>query len=93
MIKVVLSAIPVYLMSYMKLPKAIEEGLIHLMRRFLWNGSSDFQKFPLLAWDKICKPQGVKGVGVKQLHLMNLAMGAKLVWYIYCKGVSAGFRF
>lgn len=86
MLKMVLSTILIYFMACLKLPASIEDSIVQLMRRFFWSGTGESQKFPLMAWEKICKPFGARGAGVKQLHLMNMAMGVKLVWAMYQNG-------
>lgn len=55
------------------------------MRKFFWNGSNDQQRIPLVAWDKICNPKDAGGVGLRKWPIMNLALGAKLVWGMYDK--------
>lgn len=79
MIKSVLSVLPVFSMACLRLPMEIEDELISLMRKFLWNGSDDKGKFHLVAWKKICQPKKAGGPGIRQISIMNLAMGAKLV--------------
>lgn len=83
MIKSVLSALPVFSMACLRLSVAVEDELTSLMRNFLWNGSDDKGKFPLIAWKKICQPKMAGGAGIHQISIMNLAMGANLVWEIY----------
>ncbi|XP_059068362.1 uncharacterized protein LOC131858900 [Cryptomeria japonica] len=85
MIKSVLSAILVFSMACMKLPVAMEDELITIMKIFLWNGSNDKGNFPLISWGKISQPKNARGASIRQISIMNLAMGAKLVWEI-CRG-------
>lgn len=37
----------------------------------------------MLAWEKISRSKVKEGVGLRDWHLMNEALGAKLVWNIY----------
>lgn len=53
------------------------------MRKFFWNGTQEKDKNPLLAWDKVCKPKLADGAGIRSWNLLNLAMGAKLVWQMF----------
>lgn len=55
------------------------------MCSFFWNGSEEHNKITLVAWDKICCPKSAGGVSLRQWMLMNLALGAKLVWNLYYK--------
>lgn len=38
---------------------------------------------PLVAWDKLCMPKNAGGAGLRNLMIMNLSMGEKLVWKLY----------
>lgn len=87
MVKSVLFALLVFSMTCLRLPSNIEEDLIKIMRNFLWNGLEDKRKFPSIALNKVSQLKSAGGAGIRQIYLMNLAMGAKLVWEI-CSGGS-----
>lgn len=73
-------------MPCLRIPKAVEEILNQIMRRFFWIGTREQHKFPLISLSEICSPKEVGGVGIRHLLVMNLAMGAKLVWNSYTNG-------
>ncbi|XP_059067698.1 uncharacterized protein LOC131858469 [Cryptomeria japonica] len=57
--------------------------LIDKCKSKLASWKDDKGKFPLIAWKKICQPKKAGSAGIRQILVMNLAMGAKLVWEIY----------
>lgn len=85
MLKSVISAMPIFSMACFKLPGMIIKNIQQKMRKFLWNGKQDQDKIPLMAWDRVCKPKGGEGAGLRGWKLINEAMGAKLVWQMYSK--------
>lgn len=56
------------------------------------NGKQDQDKIPLMAWDRVCKPKGGGGVGLRDWKLINEAMGVKLVWQMYSKSEQRWVR-
>ena len=52
------------------------------MHNFLWQGgmANNKKKFNLVAWDVLCSPKHFGGVGIKDPHDMNLALGEKIMW-------------
>ena len=53
------------------------------LRNFLWKDKEDDKKPALIKWDKLCKPQECRGLGIKKLQWQNEDLGAKLVWRLY----------
>lgn len=84
LIKFVLNAFPIYLMSVLKALKKAIVNLQSVLRSFLWNDNvSGRAGIPLLAWDKVCTLKNLGGSGIRDLGKQNLALGAKLVWKLY----------
>lgn len=83
MLKSVISAIPIFSMMCLRIPKKVVNVIGKRMRNCFWNGSQCQDKIPLLAWDEICKSKEVEGVGLKDWNLMNEALREKLVWNVY----------
>ena len=76
-------------MSVLKSPKVAIVSLQDILRDFLWNNNKDGKKkLPLVAWDKVCLPKELGGIGIRSLENQNLALGAKLVWKLYDKPSS-----
>eukprot|EP00253_Pinus_taeda_P032792 PITA_32792 len=78
--KVVLQAIPQYMLSILPPPKGVLQKIRHIQKTFLWSGNYDKQKWTLVAWEKICKPRILGGLGLQDLDTINKAYGAKLWW-------------
>lgn len=79
-IKSVLSAIPLYNLSFLRLPKSVEKCLTFLFCRFLWEGTEGERKLAWVSWDRICKPTKDGGFGVKDMGVFNRALLGKWVW-------------
>lgn len=83
MIKSVLSVIPTYYMSCYRLSGRASSSLDGLFKKFLWEGSKEDRKIPLINWDTTCMIKEEGGAGLRKMNLQILALGAKLVWKIY----------
>ncbi|XP_059064784.1 uncharacterized protein LOC131856859 [Cryptomeria japonica] len=91
-LKSVISAMPIFSMACFKLPGTIIKNIQQKMRKFLWNNKQDQDKIPLMAWDRVCKPKGGGGAGLRDWKLINEAMGAKLVWHMYSESKQRWVR-
>lgn len=80
MLKSIVSAIPVFSMMCLRIPKKMVKVKGQRMQNVFWNGANEQDKIPLLAWDMICLAKDKGGVGLRDWNLMNEALGAKLVW-------------
>jgi hypothetical protein len=76
--KMVLQAIPTYMMSVFPALKGILQKIRTIQRDFLWRGAETKKKWALVAWEKVCKPKGKGGLGLQDPQVTNEAYGAKL---------------
>ncbi|KAL8480707.1 hypothetical protein ACS0TY_027303 [Phlomoides rotata] len=76
----VLSAIPIYYLSFYHTPKKTIKEIISLQRNFLWGGCEDNNKIPWVSWEDICKDKGKGGLGIQDLGRFNLVLLSKWVW-------------
>lgn len=83
LIKSVLAALPIYMMSCLPLLGSINDKCSQKLRQFFLQGTSDQKKLPLISWEKVCRSREATGAGIKQLSLQNKALGGKLAWKIY----------
>ena len=67
-------------MQCFRLPSRVSEKLDQINRDFFWKNSSTRKGLPLIAWDKICCPKTVGGLGLRKTAAVNLAFLAKLAW-------------
>ncbi|KAF7833399.1 uncharacterized protein G2W53_015732 [Senna tora] len=82
LIKFVLTAIPTYHMSYYRLSKQETQKCNSLIARFFWGSEANRRKPHMVAWDKICQPFKLGGLGVKNMSDFNFDMLAKQLWRI-----------
>ena len=79
MTKFVLSALPVYLMSCIKLPQRVIDEIERLMRAFFWKRKrSATGSDCLVAWDYVCRDFEEGGLGIKNLRIQNQCLLSKL---------------
>jgi hypothetical protein len=65
------------------MPKGFCKELNSLLRKFWWGFSQDKKhNLSFLAWDNICKPKALGGLGIRNMETMNLSLLAKLGWKI-----------
>ncbi|MCH82386.1 LINE-1 reverse transcriptase like, partial [Trifolium medium] len=80
LINAVLNAIPIFFLSYMKMPVKVWRRLVTIQRNFLWGGSSQRAKICWVKWDDICRPKNEAGLGIRDLRLVNISLLAKWRW-------------
>lgn len=79
MTKVVLLAIPIYTLACYEAPKNIEEDIENILKRFLWEGSKEERKIPLIGWETACKTRTNGGMVLRRIGRKNLVLGAKMI--------------
>uniref|UniRef100_A0A803PSV0 Reverse transcriptase n=1 Tax=Cannabis sativa TaxID=3483 RepID=A0A803PSV0_CANSA len=82
LIKVVIQAIPTYVMSCFCLPKELIKDIYPMMARFWWGSSESKNKIHWVKWDKLCKPKDKGGMGFKNMEKFNQSLLAKQGWKI-----------
>ncbi|KAJ4805083.1 RNA-directed DNA polymerase (Reverse transcriptase)-related family protein [Rhynchospora pubera] len=88
----VLTAIPTYFMSVFLLPKWLLKSVVKERSRFLWGSNMvGKQKVHLMAWNRICLPKAVGGLGIKELQLQNQALLLRWLWKLYTDRSSLWF--
>jgi hypothetical protein len=80
LINAVLNAIPIFYLSYLKMPKKVWKELVKIQRVFLWAGLSKTSKTCWVKWDCICRPKKEGGLGVRDLRWVNVSLLAKWKW-------------
>ncbi|KAL5566496.1 hypothetical protein UlMin_029660 [Ulmus minor] len=83
LIKSIALAVPTYSIQTVKLPSAICSKLDAHIRSFWWGPSSNGRKpLCLKAWDAMCKPKSLGGLGFRRMRDFNLALLSKWGWNI-----------
>ena len=80
LIKAVLQAMPVYYMSTTVIPVSVIKALNALIRRFFWGSGDKARYLAYIAWDTICMPKEIGGLGVRDLKVVNEALIMKSLW-------------
>ncbi|EEE50714.1 hypothetical protein OsJ_30995 [Oryza sativa Japonica Group] len=78
LIKSVLMAIPVHLLSVVQLPRWVIKDIERRCRGFLWKGQEEISGgHCLVAWREICMPIGNGGLGIKDIDSFGKALRLK----------------
>ncbi|XP_074270930.1 uncharacterized protein LOC141594840 [Silene latifolia] len=79
----VLTTLYTYWASIFILPKGVLRRIDALCRNYLWDGSTEYFRSPLVSWDKVCVPKDEGGLGIRHSIAWNLASICNLSWWIY----------
>jgi hypothetical protein len=80
LIKSVLFSFPIYQFSSCWLLWELK-NLAQAIKKFLWQGGkSNTKRFHLENWNLVRSPKDHGGLGVRDIELVNIALGSKLLW-------------
>ena len=80
LLKSTLSNLPTYLLSLFPAPMSAAKRIEKVQRGFIWGGMGDEQKLHLVNWNQVCRPIGVGGLGIRNVHKFNQALLGKWLW-------------
>ena len=80
MLNSVLNAIPIYFLSFIKMPVKVWRKIVRIQREFLWGGVEGGRKIAWVRWSKVCLPKARGGLGVRDIRKVNLSLLAKWRW-------------
>ena len=80
LLKSTLSSFPTYFLSLFIIPKVVAARLERIQRNFLWGSSEGSFKYPLVAWDKVCSPIEMGGLGIRNVLSFNQDLLRKWLW-------------
>lgn len=80
LIQITVLAIPVYTMQAMKLPQGTIATLEKSNRSFFWGDEKKKKEIHSVAWETICQPKALRGLGIRRLREANQAYLTKLAW-------------
>lgn len=80
-IKSVLRAVPIYSMMAENLPPWARKEIDAICRKFLWVGKdASVRGRCMVAWETVCKPTDLGGLGVSDLRLTGYALQTRWLW-------------
>jgi hypothetical protein len=81
-VRFVLSAIPIYALIAIKVPKWFIKAINKLRRAFLWKGRNQVNGGScLVAWEKVQRPLHLGGLGILNLEIMSWALQIRWLWF------------
>jgi hypothetical protein len=86
LINAVLNSLPVFFLSYLKLPVKVWREVTSIQRNFLWGGLADKKKISLVSWKDVCRPEKEGGLGIRDLRVMNISLLSKWRWKLLMEG-------
>lgn len=80
LLKSVLSSIPLYFLSFFRLPRKVLKVVVGIQRSFMWGGAENKRGIAWVKWSIVCKPKECGGLGVTDLDLFNKSLLGKWEW-------------
>jgi hypothetical protein len=74
LINSVLSEIPTFYLSFLKMPTRVWIILLAIQMNFLWGGTLGKSKISWVKWENVCRSKKQGGLGVKDLRIMNISL-------------------
>ena len=74
------SSLPTYFLSLFTIRKSVAARLESIQRNFLWGSYEGSFKYPLVAWEKVCLPIEMGGLGIRSVVSFNQALLGKWLW-------------
>lgn len=83
LLKAPLQNLQVYDLSMFKIPLNYVDLIEKIQKRFLWSRVEDKKRLSLVAWEKLCKPKKLGGLGIRNIIDTNKYVLAKQCWRIF----------
>jgi hypothetical protein len=81
----VLNAIPIFYLSFIKIPVKVWKSIKRIQREFLWGGRGGRRKINWVKWELVCQPKRSGGLGVRDIRAVNISLLAKWRWRLLTK--------
>ncbi|CAJ2647958.1 unnamed protein product [Trifolium pratense] len=80
LLNAVLNAIPIFYLSFIKIPVLVWKKVRRIQREFLWGSKGGRNRISWVKWDTVCKPKKLGGLGVRDIRAVNISLLAKWRW-------------
>ncbi|MCH95104.1 LINE-1 reverse transcriptase like, partial [Trifolium medium] len=80
LINSVLNSIPIFYLSFLKMPKQVIKKVTRIQREFLWGGVNGGKKLCWVKWSVVCQKKKYGGLGVRYISVVNLSLLMKWRW-------------
>jgi hypothetical protein len=80
LINSVLNVIPIFYLSFMKMPATVIKKIVSIQRELLWGGLRGGRKMYWVSWKEVCKPKCQGGLGVRDVGKVNYSLLIKWRW-------------
>ena len=83
LINAVLTALPLFFLSFFRVPSAIMHKISAIQRKFLWGGKQEGRKIAWVSWRQCCSPKHKGGLGIRDIQSLNQALLFKWKWMMF----------
>ena len=73
----VLTSLPMFMLSFLEIPKGVRKRLDYYRSRFFWQEEEDKKKYRLSRWNIVCRPKDQGALGIEVLELKNICLLSK----------------
>jgi hypothetical protein len=80
LINSVLNVIPIFFLSFLKMPMKVWRRIVRIQREFLWGGVGGGRKISWVRWKSVCQHKANGGLGVRDVIVLNVSLLAKWRW-------------
>jgi hypothetical protein len=81
LVRSTLAVIPIFALMSLDVQVETLLAIEKILRGFLWKGERDAHGgHCLVAWDRVCMPKELGGLGIINLRMMNIALWARWLW-------------
>jgi hypothetical protein len=77
LINSVLTSLPMFMLSFLEIPKGVRKRLDFYRSRFFWQSDENKRKYRLTRWNIICRPKDQGGLGIEVLEIKNRCLLSK----------------
>jgi hypothetical protein len=77
LINSILTSLPMFMLSFFKIPKGVRKRLDFFRSRFFWQSDGHKKKYRLIKWNIICRHNDQGSLGIEVLELKNKSLLSK----------------